>query len=54
MVATICIGPGFLVSNLELETRFGLMGKGGHFSSRRGRLEEKVSSGKQEILRRQG
>jgi len=31
MVATICIGPGFLVSNLELETRFGLMGKGGHF-----------------------
>jgi len=31
MAATIRISPEIPVSNLERETRFGLMGKGGHF-----------------------
>ena len=31
MAATICVGPEISVSNLEGETRFGLMGNGGHF-----------------------
>jgi len=35
MAATIYVNPGFPVSNVKCESRFGIMGKGGHLTHSR-------------------